>query len=306
MGEGEVCIFQKFGFCKFQEKCIRVHFTQVCGSPSKCKDVTLCQKRHPKNCKSFSAGSGCKHGEKCAYRHNIPIHVEEHNEMKEKIVVLEKMVSELNKKMTNKETEQVKQLDIVVKALIRKVLSLENEMIYMKDNKVSNKCSVEEEILAKVKYMEVSERQDLKIINKKEKFEVYCKGLKEEKSKQNDSKDSKKSQKKDFKCEKCDYVCQKLTTLKKHVNTKHTEQNCKVCHTEFKTSMELINHVAKEHHQEEEEEWHVKFHSTPKADEEEKGLKLVDKENTDNEQVVKEKEDVVSESMLDDILLEGY
>ena len=237
--------------------------------------------------------------------------------MKEKIVVLEKMVSELNKKMTNKETEQVKQLDIVVKALIRKVLSLENEMIYMKDNKVSNKCSVEEEVLAKVKDMEVSESQDLKIINKKEKFEVYCKGLKEEKSKQNDSKDSevksgidfkdsKKSQKKDFKCEKCDYVCQKLTTLKKHVNTKHTEQNCKVCHTEFKTSMELINHVAKEHHQEEEEEWHVKFHSTPKADEEEKGLKHVDKKNTDNEQVVKEKEVVVSESMLDDILLEGY
>ena len=33
----------------------------------------------------------------------------------------------------------------------------------------------------------------------------------------------------------------------KHINTKHENQNCKVCNKVFKTSMEVLEHVAKEH-----------------------------------------------------------
>ena len=61
----------------------------------------------------------------------------------------------------------------------------------------------------------------------------------------------KNTSRKDFMCEKCDYVCKKQTTMNKHVNTKHTDQICKICEEEFRTSMELIQHVAKEHHKEE-------------------------------------------------------
>ena len=56
----------------------------------------------------------------------------------------------------------------------------------------------------------------------------------------------------------------KKTILKKHINSNHTNQKCKVCGKEFKTSMELVRHVAKEHHKEE-EDWNIKFQSTPKS-----------------------------------------
>ena len=65
-----------------------------------------------------------------------------------------------------------------------------------------------------------------------------------------------------FKCDHCDYKSDKLTTLKKHKNTKHTEQKCKVCNQQFKTSIELVTYVAKEH-DDQEEAWSVKFPSTP-------------------------------------------
>ena len=44
-------------------------------------------------------------------------------------------------------------------------------------------------------------------------------------------------QSKDFKCELCDYICKKMSSLKKHINAKHTEQKCKICKMEFKSSM---------------------------------------------------------------------
>ena len=50
-----------------------------------------------------------------------------------------------------------------------------------------------------------------------------------------------------FKCDQCDYKSEKLATLKKHKNTKHNEQKCKVFNKEVKTSMELVTHIAKEH-----------------------------------------------------------
>ena len=68
-------------------------------------------------------------------------------------------------------------------------------------------------------------------------------------SDQKKEKEEKKSAKY-FKCEVCDYKCEKLVTLENHISSKHTEQKCKECNREFKTSMELVSHVAKEHHNE--------------------------------------------------------
>ena len=98
-----MCQFQKFGFCKFREGCSKRHFTQICDSLSKCKEMKHCQKRHPKNCKRFASGNGCRHEEKCAFNHQVTKHVVERNELKEKVVILEKMVADLTKKGVNKE-----------------------------------------------------------------------------------------------------------------------------------------------------------------------------------------------------------
>ena len=55
------------------------------------------------------------------------------------------------------------------------------------------------------------------------------------------------SEKPYFKCVECGAMFKKEITLKKHFNTKHEKQNCKVCHVTFKNSMEVLQHVAKQH-----------------------------------------------------------
>ena len=37
------------------------------------------------------------------------------------------------------------------------------------------------------------------------------------------------------------------------MSSQHTEQKCKVCSQDFKTAMDLVSHVAQEHHEEEED-----------------------------------------------------
>ena len=88
--EEEVCKFYKFGFCKFQEFCKGKHLKQICESQAECKNTEQCHKRHPKSCKRFNSGNGCKHGEKCAYNHKGDVKVREVTELKEKINNLEK------------------------------------------------------------------------------------------------------------------------------------------------------------------------------------------------------------------------
>ena len=42
--EGEICKFQKFGFCKFKGGCKRKHLTQICESILRCKDINQGEK----------------------------------------------------------------------------------------------------------------------------------------------------------------------------------------------------------------------------------------------------------------------
>ena len=72
---------------------------------------------------------------------------------------------------------------------------------------------------------------------------------------------------KGFKCELCNYSCEKETTLNKHVTLKHSEQKCTTCGKQFGSSIEMLSHIAKDHH-EEEEACSIQFQSTPKSDEE--------------------------------------
>ena len=63
--------------------------------------------------------------------------------------------------------------------------------------------------------------------------------------------------------------------MKKHIQSSQTEQKCNMCRKEFKTSIELVNHKAKDHYKEE-ELLNVEFHSTPKSDKEIKSSEVKD------------------------------
>ena len=153
------------------------------------------------------------------------------HEMAGKIVDLEIKVKE----MESKETKSMKIKEAPNKVVDAKTLSYQKESRDLKDKKTKLKGSVFK--FGAEARLTVSDEGKSK---EEKKFSKY------------------------FKCDHCDYKRKKLATLKKHKNTKHTEQKCKVCNKEFKISMELVTHVANEH-DDQEEAWTVKFQSTPKA-----------------------------------------
>ena len=51
----------------------------------------------------------------------------------------------------------------------------------------------------------------------------------------------------------------------KHIQLKHSEQQCKICGKEFKESMKLVSHMS-EDHLEEEEVWNINIQSPLKSE----------------------------------------
>ena len=82
-----------------------------------------------------------------------------------------------------------------------------------------------------------------------------------------------------FNCGQCDYKSKKEATLKKHITTNHEDHICKECNEKCSSFMKLLNHIAKHHHKEIVEET---------------AIKDLDKNDTENEQVDKDKELVMS------------
>ena len=292
--EGEVCLFQKFGFCKFQGGCKRKHFQEVCDQLSKCNNIKQCEKRHPKTCKRYASGKICRFQEDCAYFHQVE-NQEGQNELQLKVDMLEKMVVQLNKK---EESKKVEKLEEVVKALCRKVLSLEGEITEMKKIKISN---------------DKVEAQGLSIDNKEKETEAE-EVVDDYKSSFNPSELKDKSStpevKKDrvekyktkgdlLNCEMCNYTCKKESSLKNHVLNKHDTHECKECKVKLPSFMKLLKHIAEHHYKEEE-------NVQDEQAEDYEAIKIHKQGYHENEHVAKEKEVEVSESMLDDILLEGY
>ena len=128
-----ICLFFKFGYCKFKAKCKKKHVTQVCDD-EKCSQ-TQCEKRHPRLCKFFSNYGTCKLGNDCAYKHGKSKEYEN----------LEKKMNEVLEKSREKD-ELIKDLIEDVKKLLRK-----NE----------EKDGLIKELVKEVKDLKVKANQDL-------------------------------------------------------------------------------------------------------------------------------------------------
>ena len=72
MATQPVCLFNKFGHCKFQKKCRKMHIIEVCGILD-C-EVRNCKLRHPKVYSFYRDYSYCKFSEFCSFSHNIGNH----------------------------------------------------------------------------------------------------------------------------------------------------------------------------------------------------------------------------------------
>ena len=242
--EGAVCNYQKFGFCKYKDLCKNHHLKETCKNLSACVNSKSCQKRHPRVCRKQAIEGVCRFGAACAYHHQ-----EENNnaEINVKVDELEKTVKEMAEKkdelevklkdMESKYVEVVKTKEAAIKTVdFKKVL---NQKSTPKDQ-TENKSKPKDVVF---------------------KFGALARKAATEEIKYQEQEKSVKS----FKCELCDYRSEKNAHLKKHITSKHSVHKCKVCQKEFKNSMDLVSHVAKEH-LEDEEALNVQSTSTPNSD----------------------------------------
>ena len=105
-----VCNFNKYGSCRYQERCRKCHEEKACEAVN-C-EVKTCMLRHPKYCKFLRDYGYCKFGEWCKFSHkafgtNGNVENEELKELKEKFKNLEKEI--------NSKDDLIKNLEIEIK-----------------------------------------------------------------------------------------------------------------------------------------------------------------------------------------------
>ena len=248
--EGEVCQHSKFGFCKYQESCSKIHFTEICKSLSGCHKIKECKKRHPKPCKRFDSENGCRFQKKCEYNHQVTKQTKEQNELTDKVNMLETSLLDLTNKVVNMENERkeylekFQKLEKVVAALCRKVPTMEKEIKEMKSNRTVGTTNEEKYLSVMIKDKEIETEQVVFDINDiKEKSSTP----KEKSNKVSDINDKEAL----LSCKECNYKCKKINSLKKHITIKHEQHPCKEFRENLPTFTELLKHIAKNHCEEE-------------------------------------------------------
>ena len=121
----EVCLFDKFSFCKNGVRCLKIHLKEVCQN-REC-DYKKCNKRHPRPCRFYRMNGFCKFGTSCRYSHRLPREVEEQND---KIESIEKENAELKK--------QVDDQNAKIKELEGKLLEIESRELKNLQNQVND------------------------------------------------------------------------------------------------------------------------------------------------------------------------
>ena len=121
----EVCLFDKFSFCKNGVKCTRVHLKEICQNRD-C-DYRRCDKRHPRPCRIFRMHGFCRFGTSCRYSHRLPKEIEELNN---KIKSLEKLTAELSRLVADQNNE--------IKDLKSRLLEIESNELKKLKNQIDD------------------------------------------------------------------------------------------------------------------------------------------------------------------------
>ena len=125
MATQNTCFFNKYGFCKYLEKCRRYHENKKCEKLD-C-EIRDCPLRHPKVCRFFRDFRFCKFCEWCKFAHEVLRNSSSSNEE----------IERLQNKLMAVENDLKKNSE--------KVLELENQL---KD--IKHKLSEKEQTVSKV------------------------------------------------------------------------------------------------------------------------------------------------------------
>jgi chromosome segregation ATPase len=231
MATQNVCLFNKYGFCKFSDKCRKYHEKNVCEN-LEC-EIKTCVLRHPKVCKFFRDLGYCKFSEYCQFKHKM-----------RKLPVQDSLVKEMNDKLGNIEkdlkdkSDKISKLESEIKD--NNLKFFEHEKTIEKLNKKLNYLKEKEIILVELqqKYDDLEkkvEENSFKIIekdkvpedipNKNEELSVCTTDI--------------------IKCEKCEFTANSESDLKIHIQDNHKRRKnikCWKCDFTTKTKEDLTTH----------------------------------------------------------------
>ena len=124
-------MFNKFGYCKFGERCFRKHENKICEENG-CS-ISDCKLRHPRKCRYFVQFQYCKFGSFCKFSHKIEESSESKKEidnLKNEIRKLEDRIKIMNEEIERK-TEEMKKLkeeyEVETKERVEKIEYYRNE-----------------------------------------------------------------------------------------------------------------------------------------------------------------------------------
>ena len=139
--EEEVCIYQKFGYCRYNERCKKKHLEETCQQRTACVNQKTCHKRHPRGCKRYGVEGFCGFGAGCAYHHQERPSSHEKvdsTEIEMKLENLEKTVVEMADQI-NKLECKIKQMEAVKIPEYDKTLNKNDDSKNPEDDKTLNK-----------------------------------------------------------------------------------------------------------------------------------------------------------------------
>ena len=125
----EICMFNKFGFCKKGDSCRKIHLVEICLKDG-C-DARKCDKRHPRPCRFFNQKGFCRFEINCKFSHKPNKTIQEQNlkieALVEKTEMLLRMIEEQKstieclkakvEERQDKEVDNVKEKENTVKSI---------------------------------------------------------------------------------------------------------------------------------------------------------------------------------------------
>ena len=104
------CSFYKFGFCKFGNKCKKLHYSEICQHKF-CENVKFRGKRHARSCYYFCAYGFCKFGNDRQFRHETLQPTRKHADIDSEVIAENKALKEELVQMNEKHEKLHVQLD---------------------------------------------------------------------------------------------------------------------------------------------------------------------------------------------------
>ena len=213
MAAQTVCQFNKYGFCKFKERCLKLHIDDNCADSS-C-DRSSCIRRHPKECRYYRKYRRCKY-DPCKYLHSENI-IDKILETKESIDLKLKLIDDKIKKLDDeiiasesffaeKHQKLMDDFENRIEIFETNLNTLEIS-IFEKDNHIQS-------LEAKVsKIEEENKEQSLKIESLIQELKILSDASNKPVTK--------------FKCRNCDFETTSEKGLKQHNSKKHTKSENK-------------------------------------------------------------------------------